>query len=415
MAIYAGNMLDNGALIAGATMFDNTPVFSSAAVINANNWASSTFQVQVSPAGAAVSLQAPVMGVSLNSVTKVLTLDFRTMQPGVREIVLVANNNGTIAQQTVSIVVDGRPEFFNPASVSLQAGVIDPITIEAKDPEGAVLSLSALTVPSGLVFTPNPVPQNTANGLVYTGVLSGSLIGGVHTATFRAVASNGGGQTDFTLNITATTAANQPPVITSSNSLTVVQGESRARTIIASDPNGDALALSLSSAYDWVSLVSGQVIASPAPAVEPGPYQVVVTASDGQSSVNQTITILVQPAIEEGGGAQDVEFTTPARRVLIVGRLDRDDPKTFEKDPVERYDYLVDLWRWLEGDELDSVAWTVTDGIQFEDGGFNAGQARVWLSGGAADGLYKVTCMVNTREGRTHKIWFYVSVTVEGV
>lgn len=394
------------------TVAGTQPVFTSSAIATANNWSTGQYQAVVSPASASVALLAPVMGVSFNPVTKIATFTFD--QPGTYEFTLRATYDGLTTDHVVTVSVDGRPVFFNPASLNISAGVIAPITIEAQDPEGAILTLSALTVPSGLVFTPNPVPVTTVNGLVFTGTLTGSLLGGVHTATFRAVAANGGGQTDFTLTITATTQANRQPVITSSNSLTVTQNESRARTIIATDPDGDALALSLSSAYEWVSLINGQVVASPSLAVAPGSYQVVVTASDGQTPVNQTITILVQELVADGGGAQNIEFTTPARRVLIVGRLDRDEPKTFEKDPVERYDYLVDLWRWLEGDELESVLWTVTDGIQFEDGGFNAGQARVWLSGGAADGLYKATCLVTTKEGRTHKVWFYVSVTVEG-
>lgn len=407
MALYAGDMLDNGALIAGASMFDDTPVFSSAAVINANNWAASTFQVQVEPAGAAVSLQAPVMGVSFNAVTKQLALDFRTLPPGVREIVLVANNNGTIAEQTVSIVVDGRPVFFNPASVSVQAGVLAPLTIEAQDPEGAVLTLSALTIPSGLVFTPNPVPVTTGNGLVFTGVLSGSLIGGVHTATFRAIAANGGGQTDFTLTITAATAANLPPVITSSNSLTVVQGQTATRNIIASDPNGDSVVLSLSSAHDWITLQGNQVVASPGFLIPAGQYQAVITGSDGQASVNQTLFITVQAAAVSGV----VPIDTPKERTIYVQRDGSVLMSPFFQDPLAAMDYRIDYSRWLSPtDSIDSVVFEEDDDMQITAQSSDSMGGTVMLTAGEDRSQYIIIARATTAQGRVHIQRFFVHV-----
>lgn len=412
MALITGDMLVGGVLETG-DMIDTTPVFISPNVATVNNWASSTFQVQVAPVDAVLSLLAPVVGVSLNASTKVVTFDFRGEVAGDRTFTLRATYGGITTDQGVTVGVDGRPVFFNGPSINVPAGALTPIVIEAQDPEGAVLALSALAMPSGLVFTPAAQPSTTANGLVYTGSISGSLAGGVHICTLRAVAANGGGQTDFTLTINAASAANLPPVITSGNVAYVVQGSPVQRSLTATDANGDSISWSLSSAYPWVTRSGNNLVFSPGHDIDPGEYQVVVTANDGQATVNQTIMITVIEAVTGPGGSQDLVFTTPSRRTVVVGRVDRGPPQTFEQDPVERYDYLVDVLRWLEGDELQTVIWTVDQGLNFEEGGFNEGQARVWLTGGAADSIYKVMCTMTSVGGRTHKVWFYVSVSIE--
>lgn len=410
MALVTGDMLVGGVLESG-DMFDGAPVFSSPSIVNAHNWGPVQYQAVVTPSDAVVTLVAPVLGVSWNQGTKIATLT--PAEPGSFQFTLRATKDGVSTDLTVSVVVDGRPVFFNPATLAVQAGAIAPVVIEAADPEGATLTLSALSVPNGLVFTPNPVPQNTGNGLVYTGTLSGSVIGGVHSATFRAIAANGGGQTDFTMTITASTVANQAPVVTPGGILSVVQGQSVQRNFSVSDPNGDVVAVSLQSAHSWITLSGSTVTAAPTDSVPPGTYQAVLSATDGQLVTNVTISVTVLPPAGPATGAQDVEFTTPARRTLIVGRIDRGRTRTFEQDPSERYDYLVDALRWLEGDELESVTWVVTPGVGFEDGSFNGGQARIWLTAGAAGSTYKVTCTMQTVGGRTHKAWFHVFFSVE--
>ncbi|NPU91388.1 MAG: hypothetical protein HPY82_05685 [Gammaproteobacteria bacterium] len=410
MPLVTGPMLVGGVLYSGA-MFDSAPVFSSSNLLNANNWAATTHQVQVT-AGSVLSLVAPVLGVSLNAGTGVVTFDFRGMAGGNRTFTLRATYGGVSTDQVVTVVVDARPVFFGATTLNVSAGAITPIVIEAQDPEGATLTLSAIQMPSGLVFTPAAQPSTTGNGVVYTGTISGTLAGGVHTCQIRATAANGGGSTDHTLTINVASVANQAPVITSSPTMTVIQGQVVQRTLTANDANGDTISWSFSSSNSWITRTGDQVAAAPGIDIQPGPYQAFVTANDGQLTTNQTITVTVVAASVESG-ASVIEFTTPARRTLTVGRLDRQAAPTFEQDSAERYDYLVDLRRWLELDTLASVEWSTTPGLDYQAGGFNAGQCVVWLSNGTAGLNYKVTAMITTVGGRTHKAWFFVSMTVE--
>lgn len=411
MALLTGPMLVDGVLESGG-MYDSTPQFSSPDSINANNWSTYQYQAEFSPSDADVVLLVPVPGVTWNPATDIAELSFDT--PGTYEFTLRATKDGVSTDHVITVVVDGRPEFFNDPVLNVPAGAINPVTIEVSDPEGAVVTLSAITMPSGLVFTPNPVPQNTSNGLVYVGSITGSLPGGVHPCTIRAVSANGGGQTDFTLTINAASASNSAPIITSGNSVIVVQGQPVNHVLSASDANADTINWSVSSAYSWVSLSGSQLTVAPDQSVNGGTYQVVVTANDGQATVNQTINIQV---VEAAVNAQPsgTDFNTPAWRTVIVDRIDYDsDTKLFFQDVLERYDYCVDVVRWLEGDLIDSVTWLPSPGISITDGGFNESCARVWVNGGVDGSIYRITCLVSTGTGRVHKVWFDVSVSNEG-
>lgn len=387
------------------------PVFSSASVVDADNWSTLVYQAAVTPPESVVQLLAPVTGVSWNTGAKQATLAFPSA--GSFSFTLRAINGTETTDHTVAVLVDGRPVFYGPASYDIPAGAITPITIEVKDPEGATITLVPLELPDGLTFSASPTPINTANGLVYTGTLTGTLPGGAHVARFRATAALGSGETERQIAINAVSEANEAPQITNVNTLTVIAGQRVQLTMTATDANGDAIAWSLASAYDWIYRSGAELIVEPPEDTEAGPYQAFASASDGTLSTHKTLNVYVQAAISGGLTPSDTEFDTPMRRTVVVGRVDRGAPRTFEQDPGERYDYMIDARRWLELDQLAGVAWLPDDGILLENGGFSPGQAVAWLSGGSAGEAYRVACTLTTLGGRVHKVVFYVSVQSE--
>lgn len=404
MALVTGDMLVGGVLDSG-DMFDGAPVFSSPSIVNANNWGPVQYQAVVTPSDAVVTLVAPVLGVSWNQGTKIATLT--PAEPGSFQFTLRATKDGVSTDLTVSVVVDGRPVFFNPATLNIAAGTITPIVIEARDPEGATLTLSAIQMPSGLVFTPAAQPSTTGNGLVYTGTITGSLIGGAHACVIRATAANGGGSTDFALTINAAAPANQAPVITSSPTLAVNQGQSVQRTLTGTDANGDLITWTLSSAHNWITLQGNQVTAAPGGGIAPGVYQAVVTAGDGSLSTNQTlnVTVLASP------GTGVVPDSTPRERTISVNR---DGSVTYQplfQDPLATLDYRVDLSKWLAAsDSVASLTFSEDGDMEIAAQASDLSGGTVLLRFGADRSQYQIVAQAMTAQGRVYVLRFFVHV-----
>ena len=73
---------------------------------------------------------------------------------------------------------------------------------------------------------------------------------------------------------------------------------------------------------------------------------------------------------------------------------------TFIKDPSARKDYAIDWTEWLDGDTIDTVEWTVPDGITEYATSNTTTVATIWLTGGTAGKEYAVVCQITTDGGR---------------
>ncbi len=180
------------------------PFFTSATEVNWNNWSTGTLQLTSNTPGAVFTLVSPPAGVTIDGsglVSGALTTH------GDVAFVARVTHSGRSRDRVITAHINGRPVFFNSQSVNLSTpGAIAPITIEAQDPEGAAITLTALDVPVGLAFVPVTDPQATDNGTVYTGVLTGVLAAGIHTFSVRAATVNSG-TSDLTIVITVAGAA----------------------------------------------------------------------------------------------------------------------------------------------------------------------------------------------------------------
>jgi len=76
--------------------------------------------------------------------------------------------------------------------------------------------------------------------------------------------------------------------------------------------------------------------------------------------------------------------------------------KEFNKDPSAVLDYTINWASWLpSGDTISTSAWTVPSGLTSASASNTTTTATVWLSGGTAGQVYRVTNKVVTAGSRT--------------
>lgn len=185
------------------------PFFTGANEVNWNNWSTGTLQLTSNTPGAVFSLFSPPAGITING--SGLVSGALTTHGDVTFLARVTHG-GRTRDRVITAHINGRPIFYNDTTLNLSApGAIEPITIEAQDPEGAAITMTALQVPAGLAFVPVVNPQTTGNGEVYTGIFTGVLAAGIHTATVRAATASSG-TSDHTIVITVAGSGGGGPV-----------------------------------------------------------------------------------------------------------------------------------------------------------------------------------------------------------
>ncbi len=71
------------------------------------------------------------------------------------------------------------------------------------------------------------------------------------------------------------------------------------------------------------------------------------------------------------------------------------------KDAAARLDYVWDWSAWVTGGEtITAVTWVVPSGITQDTATFTDTTATIWLTGGALNATYLVTCRITTSAGR---------------
>lgn len=72
----------------------------------------------------------------------------------------------------------------------------------------------------------------------------------------------------------------------------------------------------------------------------------------------------------------------------------------FIKDPNAKVDFGIRWAEWLDGDTIQSAAWTVPAGLTNAAESYSSDTAYIWLSGGTAGSTYPVQCRISTVGGR---------------
>lgn len=74
----------------------------------------------------------------------------------------------------------------------------------------------------------------------------------------------------------------------------------------------------------------------------------------------------------------------------------------FIKDPDAELDWQFNLADWLEaGETISSASFTADDGLTISSTGHDDTVATIWVSGGTAGNVYRVTCHFVTSAART--------------
>jgi hypothetical protein len=84
----------------------------------------------------------------------------------------------------------------------------------------------------------------------------------------------------------------------------------------------------------------------------------------------------------------------------------------FKKDPSAVLDYSIDWTPWLpSGDTIATSTWVAETGITIDSTANSTTKTTVWLSGGTAGTIYKVTNTITTAGGRTDERTLHIIVT----
>ena len=255
-------------------------------------------------------------------------------QSGEYSVTFTASDGSFSDEETIIITVvnvNREPVLSQIDNQSLNEGESLTIPITSTDPDGDNITLSTTTLPSNATFTDN------SDG---TGTLSFSpdfTQSKEYTIIFTA--SDGDLSDDETITITVI-GVNQPPVLSPIGNQSLNEGESLTIPITSTDPDGDNITLSTTTLPSNATFTdnsdgTGTLAFSP-DFTQSKEYTIVFTASDGDLSDDETITITVidvnQPPVlspigaKEGVAGELLEFTVvandPDSDVLTMSLLD---------------------------------------------------------------------------------------------
>lgn len=206
---------------------------------------------------------------------------------------------------TVTVTpVNDPPEITSPATANATEQAWFTYTAKATDPENHPLTYSFQNVPYWLY-----VSGQTISGTPREGILN---------ATFTFSVTDGvlSRSRTVTLNITS---VNDPPVITSPESVPATEHVPFTYTATAFDSEGDPLTYSFQNLSSWLLASGKNISGTPGEGVQSGSFD--LSVSDGKLSTTRHIVILVSPindppaftSSNNASATEDIPFTyTPS-------------------------------------------------------------------------------------------------------
>ena len=213
-------------------------------------------------------VSGPINGVVFaNSAALNTTVTFPAA--GTYVLKLTASDSILSTGSTVEIIVqDSGPKLVAIADRTIPVGVRFQQLLAANDANSSdTLAYSLTSAPTGAVLNPSPVIDWTP----------GNAQLGLHT--FAARVTDAQGHTDDgTFKITVV-ARNRAPQLNAQADASVAQGAVFSRTLVATDPDGDAITYAVSAAPTGV-VISGANVTWSTTGVAVGDYTITVKASD---------------------------------------------------------------------------------------------------------------------------------------
>ncbi len=128
---------------------------------------------------------------------------------------------------------------------------------------------------------------------------------------YRVRATNIAGSSDYTNITCATTPANRPPVLGPIGDQTVAEDQTAQLTVTATDPDGDPLTYTWTTAQGTITGTGDTVIYTPPDVSTQQTFTITVEVSDGQGgSATGTVDVTVLPV--GGGGGVEMTYTPVA-------------------------------------------------------------------------------------------------------
>ena len=306
------------------TPTDTTPVFTSVAAVSvaenqtaaytavATDTDGDTLSYSLSGTDAALFTINPATG----AVSFIAPPDFET--PGdaggdnVYNIVVTASDGTNSAEQAVVITVtnvnDNTPSFTSPGSADVEENQRLAYTAQATDADGDDLSYS-LSGTDAALFTIDPA-TGAVSFIAPPDFEEPGDAGGDNVYDIVVTASDGTRSAEQAVVITVTNVNDNIPSFTSPDSADVEENQRLAYTTIAADEDGDDLSYSLSGTdavlftidpnTGVVSFMEAPDFEAPGDAGGDNVYDIVVTASDGANSAEQSVAITVTDVNEVG-------------------------------------------------------------------------------------------------------------------
>ncbi|MDF1554168.1 MAG: PKD domain-containing protein [Deferrisomatales bacterium] len=171
------------------------------------------------------------------------------------------------------------PELVDIGPKSVAEGEEMSFAVTASDPDGDAVTFSATGLPSGAAFV--------AGTFTWT---PGYAQAGAHEVTFTA--SDGSLTNSEVVTITVTDT-NRAPVLVAIGAQSVAEGEELGFSVAASDPDGDAVALSATGLPSGATFAAGTFSWTPGFDQGGQDYSVTFTAADGSLTDSEAVTIAV--------------------------------------------------------------------------------------------------------------------------
>lgn len=236
------------------------------------------------------SVQGLPSGAAVEATTGQLTLTPGYDQAGTYPLVVRLTAGGEVVQghTTLSIAnTDRAPQLVPMAPQTLKVGTLFESTVQASDPDGDAITLTAANLPEGARFEAAPgassgllrfTPTQTQGGKSYQVLFTASALGLADT-------------TSLTLTVEQ---SQRPPTLNPILPQTLAEGATLRLQLEGSDPDGDALSYGMSGAPAGMTLniSSGQVEWTPGYSAAGG-YSVGFTVSSQDGSATETVSITV--------------------------------------------------------------------------------------------------------------------------
>ena len=314
---------------------NNAPTFTSTPVLTGKEGVAYSYTVTTADEddGDTVTVEGTTIPSWLSFTNNVLSGTPTSSNVGSHDVVLTAKDSkGAEAKQEFTIVVSDRdnnaPTFTSTPVLTGKERVAYSYTVTTADEDdGDVVTVEATTKPTWLSFTNNVLSGTPASSNV-----------GSHNIVLTAKDTKGAeAKQEFTIVVSA--RDNTAPVFTSTPVTDARQESLYTYNVTTSDAEGDNVTVSVTKAPTFLSL-NGNTLSGTPDRNYWGEYDVVLTASDGLLSTQQSFTIMVRKPICFNEGTKILCLKNGKEQYVRVGRLiEGDRVKTFNHG----YKKIVDI------------------------------------------------------------------------